>query len=99
MLSAAMTIYSKNPVHSVLFLVLVFCNASALCLMLDAEFLGLVLIVVYVGAIAVLFLFVCMMLNVRITGLYTLNAYNPISGLIALVLSVQLSLLIYSNIV
>lgn len=97
LLSAAMTIYSKNPVHSVLFLVLVFCNASALCLMLDAEFLGLVLIVVYVGAIAVLFLFVCMMLNVRITGLYTINAYNPISGLVAVILSLQLSLLVYSN--
>jgi len=57
---------SKNPVHSVLFLILTFCNAAAILFLFNAEFLGLVFIIIYVGAIAVLFLFVVMMLNVKI---------------------------------
>ena len=63
-LSALMVVSSKNPVHSVLFLILSFVNASALFVLLGAEFLAMILIVVYVGAVAVLFLFVVMMLNV-----------------------------------
>ena len=62
--SALMVISSKNPVHSVLFLILSFINASCLFVLLGAEFLAMILIVVYVGAVAVLFLFVVMMLNV-----------------------------------
>ena len=62
--SAFMVISSRNPVHSVLFLILAFVNASGLFIMTGAEFLGLLLIVVYVGAVAVLFLFVVMMLDV-----------------------------------
>ena len=63
-LSALMVISSKNPVHSVLFLILSFVSASGLFVLLGAEFLAMILIVVYVGAVAVLFLFVVMMLNV-----------------------------------
>jgi NADH-quinone oxidoreductase subunit J len=62
--SAVMVIASKNPVHSVLFLILAFVNAAGLFLLLGAEFLAMILIVVYVGAVAVLFLFVVMMLDV-----------------------------------
>src|ERR1700709_172182 len=62
--SAFMVISSKNPVHSVLFLILTFVNAAALFMLLGAEFLAMILIVVYVGAVAVLFLFVVMMLDV-----------------------------------
>jgi NADH-quinone oxidoreductase subunit J len=62
--SAVMVIVSRNPVHSVLFLILAFVNASGLFVLMGAEFLGMMLIVVYVGAVAVLFLFVIMMLDV-----------------------------------
>ena len=62
--SALLVVVSRNPVHSVLFLVLVFCNAAGLLLLLETEFLAMLFLVVYVGAIAVLFLFVVMMLNV-----------------------------------
>ncbi|MCB1412841.1 MAG: NADH-quinone oxidoreductase subunit J [Xanthobacteraceae bacterium] len=62
--SAVMVIASRNPVHSVLFLILAFVNASGLFVLLGAEFLAMILIVVYVGAVAVLFLFVIMMLDV-----------------------------------
>ena len=62
--SAMMVIASKNPVHSVLFLILAFVNAAGLFLLLEAEFLAMILVVVYVGAVAVLFLFVVMMLDV-----------------------------------
>src|SRR5260364_243204 len=62
--SAVMVIVSKNPVHSVLYLILAFVNASGLFVLMGAEFLAMILIVVYVGAVAVLFLFVIMMLDV-----------------------------------
>ena len=62
--AAAMVIVSRNPVHSVLYLILAFVNASGLFILMGAEFLGMMLIVVYVGAVAVLFLFVIMMLDV-----------------------------------
>ena len=62
--SAVMVIGARNPVHSVLFLILSFFNAAGLFVLLGAEFLGMILVVVYVGAVAVLFLFVVMMLDV-----------------------------------
>jgi NADH-quinone oxidoreductase subunit J len=62
--SAVMVIVSRNPVHSVLYLILAFVNASGLFVLMGAEFLAMILIVVYVGAVAVLFLFVIMMLDV-----------------------------------
>ena len=67
--SAVMVIASRNPVHSVLFLILAFVNASGLFILMGAEFLAMILVVVYVGAVAVLFLFVIMMLDVDFAAL------------------------------
>jgi NADH-quinone oxidoreductase subunit J len=67
--SAIMVVVARNPVHSVLFLILAFVNASGLFMLVGAEFLAMILIVVYVGAVAVLFLFVIMMLDVDFTAL------------------------------
>jgi len=68
-LSALMVVTSRNPVHSVLFLILAFFNASGLFILLGAEFLAMILVIVYVGAVAVLFLFVVMMLDVDSSSL------------------------------
>lgn len=68
-ISALMVVSARNPVHSVLFLILSFFNAAALFVLLGAEFLAMVLVVVYVGAVAVLFLFVVMMLDIDFTEL------------------------------
>jgi NADH-quinone oxidoreductase subunit J len=89
--SAVMVIASKNPVHSVLFLILAFVNAAGLFVLLGAEFLAMILIVVYVGAVAVLFLFVVMMLDVDYTELRDgfLN-YLPIGGVIGAILLAEL---------
>ena len=85
-ISGIMVISSRNPMHSVLFLVLVFCNAAGLLLLLETEFLAMLLLVVYVGAIAVLFLFVVMMLNIRITELNeSVLRYIPIGGILLLI--------------
>jgi NADH-quinone oxidoreductase subunit J len=84
--SSLMLISARNPVHSVLFLVLVFCNAAGLLILLETEFLAMLFLVVYVGAIAVLFLFVVMMLNVRVTELnQSILRYIPIGGLILII--------------
>jgi NADH-quinone oxidoreductase subunit J len=89
--SAVMVIASRNPVHSVLFLILSFFNAAGLFVLLGAEFLGMILVVVYVGAVAVLFLFVVMMLDVDFAELKRgALQYLPFGGLIGLVLAVEL---------
>src|SRR5246500_1291227 len=89
--SAIMVIAAKNPVHSVLFLILAFVNAAGLFVLLGAEFLAMILIVVYVGAVAVLFLFVVMMLDVDFAELRQgfLN-YLPIGFLIAFIFFIEL---------
>jgi NADH-quinone oxidoreductase subunit J len=91
--SAFMVVTSRNPVHSVLFLILV--NAAGLFLLLGAEFLAMLLIVVYVGAVAVLFLFVVMMLDVDFAEFRQgfLN-YLPIGALIGLIFAVELLLVV-----
>jgi NADH-quinone oxidoreductase subunit J len=66
LISGFLVILSENPVHAVLFLILTFCSASSISILFNAEFLGLLFIIIYVGAIAVLFLFVVMMLNVKV---------------------------------
>ncbi len=89
--SAVMVISSRNPVHSVLFLILAFFNAAGLFVLIGAEFLAMILVVVYVGAVAVLFLFVVMMLDVNIAQLRQgFLQYLPIGGLIGLILMVEL---------
>ena len=89
--AAFMVIASRNPVHSVLFLILTFFNAAALFLMAGAEFLAMILLVVYVGAVAVLFLFVVMMLDVDFALLKRgALQYAPIGALVGLVLAAEL---------
>ncbi len=91
--SAFMVIASRNPVHAVLFLILTFVNAAGLFMLAGAEFLALLLIVVYVGAVAVLFLFVVMMLDVDFAELKSgLLQYAPIGILVGLVLFLELLL-------
>lgn len=69
LISAVMVISARNPVHSVLFLILAFFNASGLFVLLGAEFIAMILVIVYVGAVAVLFLFVVMMLDINFANL------------------------------
>jgi NADH-quinone oxidoreductase subunit J len=91
--SGVMVISSRNPVHSVLFLILAFFNAAGLFVLLGAEFLAMILVVVYVGAVAVLFLFVVMMLDINFAELRSgFLRYLPIGGLIGLVLLAELVL-------
>lgn len=87
------TVVSRNPVHSVLWLILAFLSSAGLFVLLGAEFVAMLLIIVYVGAVAVLFLFVVMMLDVDFSELKAEMAkYFPIAGLIGLVLLMQLGL-------
>jgi NADH-quinone oxidoreductase subunit J len=84
-------ISAKNPVHSVLFLITAFFSAAGLFVLLGAEFLAMILVVVYVGAVAVLFLFVVMMLDVDFTALRQGFArYLPIGGIVATLLTVEM---------
>ena len=92
--SAVLVISAKNPVHSVLFLILAFFNAAGLFVLLGAEFLAMILIVVYVGAVAVLFMFVVMMLDINFVELRQgFLQYLPIGGLIGLIMLVELATL------
>jgi len=85
--SALMVIAARNPVHSVLFLILAFFNAAALFVLLGAEFLAMILVVVYVGAVAVLFLFVVMMLDIDFVALRSgFMRYLPLGTVLGLVL-------------
>src|SRR5580698_8855794 len=86
-LAAVLVIAARNPVHSVLFLILAFFNAAALFVLLGAEFLAMILLIVYVGAVAVLFLFVVMMLDIDFAE-FKKGAlqYLPVGGLVGAVL-------------
>jgi NADH-quinone oxidoreductase subunit J len=89
--SAVMVIASRNPVHSVLFLILAFVNAAGLFVLMGAEFLAMILIVVYVGAVAVLFLFVVMMLDVDFAELRQgFLQYLPIGIIVGVIFFVEL---------
>jgi NADH-quinone oxidoreductase subunit J len=93
MVSAAMVVVSRNPVYSVLFLILAFFNAAALFVLIGAEFIAMILIIVYVGAVAVLFLFVVMMLDINLTALREgFLRYLPIGALIGIVLFAEILL-------
>jgi len=93
-LSALMVISSKNPVNSVLFLILSFINSAGLFVLLGAEFLAMILVVVYVGAVAVLFLFVVMMLDINFIKLREgFLQYLPFGMLLGIVLIIELSIL------
>ena len=91
--AAVMVISSKNPVHSVLFLILAFFNSAGLFVLLGAEFLAMILVVVYVGAVAVLFMFVVMMLDINIAELKQgFLQYLPLGGVVGLILLLELIL-------
>jgi NADH-quinone oxidoreductase subunit J len=93
--SAFMVISAKNPVHSVLYLILAFFNSAALFILLGAEFLAMILVVVYVGAVAVLFLFVVMMLDINFAELRQgFLQYLPIGGLVGIILLIELILVV-----
>ena len=98
--SAFMVVVARNPVHSVLFLILAFVNAAGLFVLMGAEFLAMILIVVYVGAVAVLFLFVVMMLDVDFTELRqgVLN-YLPIGAAVGIVLLIELVFVVISSVI
>ena len=94
-LSALMVIVSKNTVHSVFFLILVFVSVSILFIMIGAEFLGMIMLIVYVGAVAVLFLFVVMMLDLNISGVKKkLYKHLPIGIFVGLVIFFELLVVI-----
>src|SRR5437773_4982480 len=93
--SAVMVIAARNPVHSVLFLILTFFNAAGLFVLMGAEFLAMILVVVYVGAVAVLFLFVVMMLDVDFAELRQgFLQYLPIGALVGVIFLAELLLVV-----
>jgi NADH-quinone oxidoreductase subunit J len=93
--SACMVIKAVNPVHSVLYLIVTFITTAGMFLLLNIEFVGIIIVVVYVGAIAVLFLFVVMLLNIRLVEL-TDNSYTyiPISGLLGVIFLIEIVIMI-----
>nr|YP_003540841.1 NADH dehydrogenase subunit 6 [Vermamoeba vermiformis]ADD62225.1 NADH dehydrogenase subunit 6 [Vermamoeba vermiformis] len=95
-LAGLLVIFSKNPVQSVLFLVVVFCLSAQLFVLLEVDFLAMVLIIVYVGAIAVLFLFIVMMLNIRVVELSEiLNRYFPLATIVGLIIFSEIVFSLY----
>ena len=95
--SAFMVVLSRNPVHSVLFLILCFFNSAGIFLLLGAEFLAFILVIVYVGAVAVLFLFVVMMLDVEFKSISsTVISYLPIGMTIGFMLLAELMLVLFT---
>ena len=95
--SGFMVIAARNPVHSVLFLILAFVNAAGLFILLGAEFLAMILIIVYVGAVAVLFLFVVMMLDVDFAELRQgFLQYMPIGAVVGGILLIELVLVLFT---
>ncbi len=93
LISAFMVIAARNPVHSVLYLILAFFNSAALFLLMGAEFIAMILVIVYVGAVAVLFLFVVMMLDINLAELRQgFLRYLPIGAAVGLVLFAELML-------
>jgi NADH-quinone oxidoreductase subunit J len=95
LISAAMVVSARNPVHSVLFLILSFFNAAALFLIAGAEFLAMILVIVYVSAVAVLFLFVVMMLDVDFEEFRTgYQRYLPVGATVGAVLFIELAIVL-----
>jgi NADH-quinone oxidoreductase subunit J len=91
--SGALTIFARNPVHSVLWLIMAFFNAAGLMVLLQAEFIAMLLVIVYVGAVAVLFLFVVMMLNIDFAELRAgFVEYLPFGAMIAIILAAEIIL-------
>ncbi len=95
--SAFMVIASRNPVHSVLFLILAFMNGAALFVLLGAEFLAMIVLIVYIGAVAVLFLFVVMMLDIDLVRIRQgVLQYLPVGAVVGIILLIELLLVLGS---
>jgi NADH-ubiquinone oxidoreductase chain 6 len=100
LLAGVMVIQSKNPVHSVLFLILVFFNAAGLLILLGLDFFAMIFLVVYVGAIAVLFLFVVMMLNIKLAEINEKKLrYLPVGGLLGILFLFEIFLIVNNDLV
>jgi NADH:ubiquinone oxidoreductase subunit 6 (subunit J) len=100
LISGIMVIQSRNPVHSVLFLILVFFNAAGLLVLLGLDFFAMIFLVVYVGAIAVLFLFVVMMLNIKLAEINEKRLrYLPIGGLLGLLFLFEVLLIVDNDLI
>lgn len=100
LVSATFVIASTNPIHSVLYLILVFCSTSGLFILIGVEFLSMVFLMVYVGAIAVLFLFVVMMLNVKVVEFnLTMLRYLPLGGIIGFIFLIEILLVLDSQLI
>jgi NADH-quinone oxidoreductase subunit J len=98
--SGVLVVSARNPVHSVLFLILAFFSAAGLFLLIGAEFLAMILVIVYVGAVAVLFLFVVMMLDIDFVQLRSgFMRYLPVGALVGLILLAELVLIVGSWVV
>lgn len=98
LLSALMVISSSNPVHSVFFLILAFFNAAGLFILLGAELIAMMLVIVYVGAVAVLFLFVVMMLNINFIKMKEgFMKYLPVGMMVAVLLFVEIFFVLYTS--
>jgi len=96
--AAVAVVSARNPVYSVLFLVLAFFSAAGIWLLLEAEFLGIILVVVYVGAVMVLFLFVVMMLDINLVPFKEgFIRYLPVAVLVAIVMAVELLMVFWSR--
>lgn len=100
LLSGVMVIQARNPVYSVLFLILVFFNAAGLLVLLGLDFFAMIFLVVYVGAIAVLFLFVVMMLNIKIAEINEKRLrYLPIGGVLGLLFLFEILLIVDNDLI
>jgi NADH-ubiquinone oxidoreductase chain 6 len=100
LVSGIMVIQSKNPVHSVLFLILVFFNTAGLLILLGLDFFAMTFLVVYVGAIAVLFLFVVMMLNIKLTEINEKKLrYLPIGGVLGVLFLFEILLIVDNDLI
>lgn len=100
LLSGIMVIQARNPVHSVLFLILVFFNSAGLLILLGLDFFAMIFLVVYVGAIAVLFLFVVMMLNIKIAEINEKKLrYLPVGGLLGLLFLFEIFLIVDNDLI
>jgi NADH-quinone oxidoreductase subunit J len=95
-ISAIMVITSSNAIYSMLFLILVFCNVAFLLFMLEVEFLAVIILIIYIGAIAILFLFIIMMIDIKLIKLKkTFIKFYPIITLISIIFIYQFLLLGY----
>jgi NADH-ubiquinone oxidoreductase chain 6 len=100
LISGVMVIQARNPVHSVLFLILVFFNAAGLLVLLGLDFFAMIFLVVYVGAIAVLFLFVVMMLNIKVAEINEKRLrYLPIGGVLGILFLLEVILIVDNDLI